>query len=381
MSTTPGFGLDRIEDKAINWGGRYRASQDKLVRPLLSRLVPRTLNAFPSLSSDLPTQTLNGAAAGPSTLPYDNNRYSALGAQLTNYGENGYAKRNTVSLYIPTPWAIEFDYWGKDLSLNLRAYDTNSAVWVWVDGKPTTVAPTLTSAGASGTPFTWRLTWGTTNLRRVKVYLISSDYMGFTYTAATDTITPTPKLNPRVAWLTDSWATTPQGGYTQPMVASDLLGWECFLAGQAGSGYVSVPTTGTGRANFTQDARINALAATNPEIVVVAGSLNDDGPLSGIQANASLVYSKLALALPTVPVVVVGPQSSGDSRNYNPIRTQNRDAVQAAAVAAPNVVGFVDPVAGLWITGTGKFGATTGVGPSDVFLDSANAHLTQAGAN
>jgi hypothetical protein len=46
-------------------------------------------------------------------------------------------------------------------------------------------------------------------------------------------------------------------------------------------------------------------------------------------------------------------------------RAANRDAIKAAALAAPNVVRFIDPLAENWITDAG------------LFVDSA--HLTPAG--
>jgi hypothetical protein len=220
-------------------------------------------------------------------------------------------------------------------------------------------------------------------LRRIRIYRYLADFGGIDI-KPTQAIAPTPRSIPRLFILGDSYIEGTGASSTLTGLATTvgrLLGMETFIGGQGGTGYVNTGSTG-GKAVFGDAARLAKVTAAAPDYVLVFGSQNDDG-LSGIQSAASALYTTLASSLPNAKLIVVGPPSLSSTVSTN--RAANRDAVKAAALAAPNVIGFVDPnndAQGLtWISGTGNTGAPAGNGNADVFTSSGATagHPTQAG--
>jgi lysophospholipase L1-like esterase len=70
------------------------------------------------------------------------------GTYKTQFSQN-YYQNNINATWTPPDYAVEFDHYGTAFSLSYRAASTSATFWVWVDGQPTTVAPT-TYTGLSG---------------------------------------------------------------------------------------------------------------------------------------------------------------------------------------------------------------------------------------
>ena len=152
-----------------------------------------------------------------------------------------------------------------------------------------------------------------------------------------------------VAFIGDSWThgvgATDLRGF--PVLTAELLGWNFTELGESGSGYV-VPG---GDGPFA--TRIPAALAADPDVVVVQGSLNEQGVDADELESAALdTLTRLRQeADPATEILVVGaPDAPGTDADLI-------DRVNAAVSAAAESVGlrFVDPAewtdpgdAGLW---------------------------------
>lgn len=336
-----------------------------------------------TLSGDVPTRTPGSYPAGYVELPYTTDKVAHGGAVVAPFTNSSFTSyRNTInSTGSISPWFIEFDYYGQDFSFRGRDnVGANAFLWMWVDGKPVTAAPENSGANAINLAFGVRFQWAAKELRRIRIYLRGTDFTALRL-SPNDFVGATTITQPSIFWLGDSWL---EGAFDVHTLnnfgvhASLALGMEHFQAGQGGTGYVVNGGGGT-KAPFTDAARLAPIGAIQPDYVVVAGSINDDSsPPATITAAASSVYSQIAALAADARVIVIGPQSTGTAVSAG--RAANRDAVEAAALAAPNVAGFIDPAGEGWIGGTGRIGATTGTGPADIFVQADGAHLSAVGA-
>ena len=157
----------------------------------------------------------------------------------------------------------------------------------------------------------------------------------------------------RAVFLGDSY--TVGVGATAPTYAqqvADRMGWVRIDAAQSGTGYVA-DGGGGDRAPFGD--RVDDVAAADPDVVVVQGSVNDVGADPGdVGAAAGALYAELTVAVPGARVVVLGPPDAPGVP---------RDAVEAvrdALAGAADEAGltFADPITGGWLAP-----------PEDVYAD------------
>lgn len=125
---------------------------------------------------------------------------------------------------------------------------------------------------------------------------------------------------PTVGFFGDSWSTesTMGQGFNLPSVVSRALGCVPAFSAVDGSGF---GYSASGRDGFEVDARVNAVCAASPNLIVTIGSLNadkviDNGDASGAAITAAVksFISKVRAKLPGVPIVVLGPQPSSVAR-------------------------------------------------------------------
>lgn len=167
-----------------------------------------------------------------------------------------------------------------------------------------------------------------------------------TVPAAPAAATAAPPAAPQVHSLTvigDSW-TYGQGatnlrGYA--VLAAEQLGWQYHGLGVWGSGYTQV---GGGS---TFDQRVDAAAATHPDVLVVEGSLNErNTPVDTLAAAANATLAHLrAQADPTTRILILGATYSPGTPNAT-IDSINATIRQAAARSG---LQFLDPAAANWI--------------------------------
>ena len=156
---------------------------------------------------------------------------------------------------------------------------------------------------------------------------------------------------PTVGFFGDSWSTesTMGQGFNLPAAASRLLGCIPIVSAVDGSGFAH---SVSGTDAFEADARVNAVCAAAPNLIVTVGSLNSDKVIengnadgSNITAAVKTFIEKVRVKLPQVPIVVVGAEPSSVARLISSPSHINVKAakagVEAAGGAAAGVV-FVD---------------------------------------
>jgi len=162
-------------------------------------------------------------------------------------------------------------------------------------------------------------------------------------------------------------------GQTTPNFAAVMaarLGYTLTLDAQGGTSYFF------GGAGHTFRERVPAAVAANPDIVMVAGSVNDrwETPAS-VAAEALLTWAALA----AIPKRYAALFCTSDGwANCGPT-TMAPYAVALAAAAKSVGVIFISGVG--WIAGTGTVAAPTGDGNGDVYAAADDVHPTGTGGS
>lgn len=156
---------------------------------------------------------------------------------------------------------------------------------------------------------------------------------------------------PTVGFFGDSWSTesTMGQGFNLPSVVSRALGCVPAFSAVDGSGFGQSPS---GRDGFEVDARVNAVCAAAPNLIVTIGSLNadkviDNGDASGtaITEAVKAFVTKVRAKLPQVPIIVLGPQPSSVARLQSRSAYVNAKATKAGVEASGGLaagIAFVD---------------------------------------
>ncbi|MBF1307900.1 MAG: hypothetical protein HXN00_00430 [Porphyromonadaceae bacterium] len=156
---------------------------------------------------------------------------------------------------------------------------------------------------------------------------------------------------PTVGFFGDSWSTeaTMGQGFNLPSTVSRALGCVPVASAVDGSGFAY---SASGKDGFEVDARVNAVCAAAPNLIVTIGSLNsdklfDNGDAEGAKIKAAVqeFVTKVRAKLPQVPIVMVGPEPSSVTRLQSQAAHVNVAAQKAGVEAAgglANGIAFVD---------------------------------------
>ena len=171
---------------------------------------------------------------------------------------------------------------------------------------------------------------------------------------------------PTVGFFGDSWSTesTMGQGFNLPSVVSRALGCVPAFSAVDGSGF---GYSASGHDGFEEDARVNAVCAAAPNLIVTIGSLNadkviDNGDATGAAITAAVksFITKVRAKLPNVPIVVLGPQPSSVARlqsrsaHVNVLATKTGVAESgglASGIAFVDWLGVADSQAVQWRDG------------------------------
>lgn len=421
----------------ISYAAAKKAAK-RLDAALIRLSAARPRDAYDSIMPDPPitawtapggTSPINGGS--PRIVPWTSPKISILGASLTKYASAQAGINDNSNGFIPGQYAVEIDHYGSDLALRVIQPSTNGgACWAWVDGRPVTAqGEQLVAAGSNSFAF-YQLTFPDARRRRIRIFLHYLHFGGIDI-SPTDLLSAVRRPPVKIAFLGDSWVEgipgPPTGTEGWTLACARMLGVNWSMHGQGGTGYVK--TGASGRTAYTDPNRLAPLIAAAPDLVVVSGSSNDAN-----QAGVSAAAVALFAALAAFPVFVVGPPRQPNSVN-NASHLANRDDIRAAAAAAGNVIGMFDPhdsrdrsltaaapaawsTSGVynagdvvtftdsqgavtyeaivangpsgsfsvsnfkptaWVFGTGREGATTGDGPTDVIWRNDASHLTPLG--
>ncbi len=274
---------------------------------------------------------------------------------------------------IPALMNVEFEFDGTSLEIYQKALGNNT-FRIWVDGQPAT-ADRQSGPSSAGNLYLTLVAFGSRANRRIRIEG-QNFYFGGIRIGPADTLwPPSSPVGPRVALLGDSFGEAAGVGSMLGFLpaAGYLLGWRDIWNESVGSTGYANPSTG-GKKKYGDRVAADIIAY-NPDIVVVEGSVNDQGYTTdaAIATEAELVYQAIRTGLPNAILIVLLPFAVYSTASYDTMIA----AVKAKADQYAHLV--IGPRAGLWFAGSGKEGATTGSGNADYYRQSDSVHPTAAG--
>ena len=307
---------------------------------LSSRLRSESLPAIPAVTSDAATVTVGTEKTLSAML------VSPQSSQMRVLGGPGWWDNSQGRLMTPTKTGVDVQLYGDALEAEIFPGSSQLDVWVWVDGSPSTAQPQRLAV-TQYQPTYVKVAFSSAALRRVEVLMDYGSGAMYSLAVGQGSYLTAPPPRVRAAFVGDSFfagSSSCPALSSSDMIASRILGVECVGSAQGGTGYVATgdPSWAT---PFSGPDRVAAVVNADPDVVVVKGSVNDDGS-TGVEAAAAAYYATLAEQLPGVPVIVIGPPPTNATSTVSAARSENNRAVRRAAAAAPNVAGYIDLIGG-----------------------------------
>ena len=321
------------------------------------------LGQSPIVMDVAPTITMTGGSISPrgTGVPFLNHNTTAVSKRRGRYAAQSVNSNTYQQNYVNNPSTsrsqgeIEFDYSGDGLDIKFHnSIAGTSGIRLWVNEQLAQDSPYATAADSTTGPFWATIAFASTTIRRLRVEMIGGAIFGGITMDAGDTVVPIPERLPKCAVFGDSWVggagNIPDRNLLYTILGREL-GWETARLGQGGSGYDQVGS-GAG-VEYGSATRLSEFAQYGPDFAIIIGSINDNGhSASVVGAKAAAMYAALAEQSPQTALYIVGPQFADWTAPATTLA--NRDALKAVALTAPNVVAFIDPIAGQWITEANK---------------------------
>ena len=255
-----------------------------------------------------------------------------------------------------------------------------------------------------------RIDFGSAASRRLSLYARSSQGPCAIAVAGNDEVRPWDRsAEASMAGMADSY-----GGHAGVLWSSGGPLWEAAallgiphldISAVGGTGYAPNSAPGSGNSGDAFAARLATTTAGVPDLFITTGGINDNNSLAlfpyatadaarlGFEAAARNYFTALRAALPQSLLVASGPWAPRENIPIDAVAVSKAEAIAGALAAAGGPWIFLDnlrggwrcssgasaPGTGPWQTGTGRVGATTGVGNGDVFVDRDGTHPTVAG--
>lgn len=156
---------------------------------------------------------------------------------------------------------------------------------------------------------------------------------------------------PTVGYFGDSWSTESMmgAGFNLPAAVSRIIGGIPTVSSVDGSGFAH---SSSGKGAFEVDARVNAVCAAAPNLIVTIGSLNSDKVIENGDSQGAKIteavkefISKVRAKLPQVPIIMIGAEPSSVARLLSRPSHVNVRAHKAGVEASgglANGIAFVD---------------------------------------
>ncbi|MDX1951873.1 MAG: SGNH/GDSL hydrolase family protein [Verrucomicrobiota bacterium] len=348
-------------------GGKLSAGQTNLAGevemttpPLVSLIGP--MESLPTVS-------------GRELVRFSNKAFRFSGAKMRSWNDGYHTNLFAISGGITgasaqLPFKVEFDT--DSTEFEILTLGTGGKYRIKVGNEY--VSLNIASGPPADGNFYWvRVTFPNSQLRTITLEAIGLAFGGVIVADGEQIKRPERELGPRCIILGDSF-TEGLGSYAQRLAT--VMNWEVWGSGVGGTGYINAGPGG--RVKFADRVQADVIA-NNPEIVIVAGGINDAAfSRDSIFNAATALYDLLLTNLPNTRIVVIGPWwSRGNPPDF---LLRARDAVRDAAQSRSLL--FIDPVVGQntgWITGTGNIAEPQGDGNADIYISSDSTHPTDLG--
>jgi lysophospholipase L1-like esterase len=291
--------------------------------------------------------------------------------------DNIYYLASINTIFATGPWAVEFMFDGSEFEWKTTG---NAAKYRLIVDDELVTAAAQSGPSATGSEYLIHVAFSSRAPRKIRIDMTSNCRFGGLNIGPNDTVwTPFTPAMPTAVILGDSFTEGTGADSTLDGLALQLghyLGWNVHASGLGATGYLN---PGTGSKVKFADRLTKDVYNRNPDIVFVAGGINDHASYTeaAIQAEALAVFEAIKTNLPHARIYTMGPFWSNGSPTSTV--TDCRDAIEAAASSAG--IPFIDNIDETWITGSGRVGSTTGTGNADLYTGTDNTHPSQAGHN
>lgn len=293
-------------------------------------------------------------------LPYTTGQMRLVGTLSDNatfsFRQSGVNNGDT------TPLIEEFEFTGTNFAYIWRATSTVSTWQIYINGLPIAATPFLPTGitVSAGTLYRLAFTFASASTYRIRIESEYQQRNGIEYIQG-DAIVPSAPTKPTWLCYGDSFVQGANGSTALtawPYLLAPLLGVEMINCGQGGTGYQYTAGVGS-RVPYSTLARVQAAAAAKPDVAIIFGSVNDlqqaATDITPIGAAATQTYAYWQQYAPATKLIVIGIQRFLSTQT---VYGANAAAlVKTKALAAPNVLGYIDPTSGTW---QAKNGATGG---------------------
>ncbi|GFE20041.1 SGNH/GDSL hydrolase family protein [Streptomyces nigrescens] len=287
-------------------------------------------------------------------------------------------------------WSVEFGTDASIFQLRMKYIGSATMFRLSIDGRKASDLMQSSGGTTAGSGHLITIDLGSAAPRRIRLDFTTFPFGGI-YLPPGASIWQVPLRGQRFMGLGDSLTdgsagNTGAGGGTWFARTARHLGCaDAWEQGRGGTGYITAGSYATFGDRIAVDVIPNA-----PDLLTIWGGYNDNtGSQSAISAAATSLYSTLKSALPACQMYVIGCWSPTGSPGASIPTTDTTLRTAAAAASIP----FISPITGScydatgtlvathgrWITGTGKVGATTGVGNADTWISSDGVHPTDTG--
>jgi len=385
---TPGSDV-RIAINAINNRGLLpvNPSTTRVIKPPGVMASPPSAGTFTGGVSDV----ASGISDAVRILPNDPRIriYGGAGAIVGAGVDATYIDgRYVSSLTTSQPFSVDMETDAQVFEIITKA--NGGRFMIYVDGEA--IGSSLITTGSNTNYACYKYTLAATGRKRISAFIGEKTWFGGFHIGPTDSVRRSSyPLGPRVIWMGDSYVggggvTNTNAHHQMTYELGRIMGWPDFWgSGLGGTGFRN-PNVTDSRVRYGDRVVADVIVHT-PDIVIVSGSLNDDGyaglSVPAQQAAAEAVFTAIRTALPDVTLIGITTFHQNGSPSANTLK--NRDGNLAAMLAYCDLT--IDPIVATsagasslgWITGTGKVGATTGAGNADRLIASDGTHPSDAG--
>lgn len=313
-----------------------------------------------------------------------------------SFPDREFVKNNSVTNGTGiSPISVSFCYDGSEFEFTTKGLTSNKYNILVDEGSG---AEYVFSTAQNGPPsggglYKTHVNFGSRKLRRVTIE-ISGTYFGTVYRGPNDTIFPISEPNKiKAVWFGDSnveGTGAPSPHESMCAVASKMLGWDTWLAGSGGTGFVNPGLTGRVKFGDRLDTDVIQLS---PDIVIVIGGNNDDNGTytdQQIEDEVRNFFTQLKTKLPSTQIIALTniAKSGSVSTGQTTVNTIMRN------VLLPMKIPTIDPINGItygknaenlsgtlgnWFTGGGNVSAPQATGNASFYVSADGSHCSPEG--
>lgn len=329
------------------------AKRQALRRSFARGGIPGAMSSPPTVSAMSQTSAITGTIISPVTSPssfaFAGGSWAVAGATYPNsilYRATVF----TTSSGVTGGLAAIVEYYTDASAFEI--YIKGSSYRVLVDGQYVSLSPS--AAPNDGNLYYEKYDFGSRKPSGRKITIEGQVSFGGIKVANTDKVWAAGDGDaPRLIVLGDSITEGNYGSGTTYYGAgfANVLGRalgirDTWASGVGGTGYINT-VSGT-KYNFGQRVAADVIARS-PDIVLVAGGINDAGSTqAAIQAAASSLFDTIRAGLPNALVAVAGPFAPTSGFNTYGPTVACRDAIQAAVGTRADFL-FIDNIAEKWM--------------------------------